>query len=237
MLYLIGTGLDCNDLSLNALDAIKKCKKLYLENYTSIGCSKENIEKIINKKIILANRELIENKSNKLIEEAKKSDIGVLVYGDPLSATTHINYLIECKKLKIKFKVIHNISILTVIGETGLSLYNFGKTTSIPFNNKNILTPVNVIKDNLKMGLHTLILLDLDPENKKFLSIKEALEYLSNNNINSKIIICSALGTIKQDIKYNTIENLKKIKFSNYPQCFVIPGKLHFMEEETLSLL
>ena len=237
MLYLIGIGLDCKDISLNGLEAVKKCKKLYLENYTSIGCSKENIEKLINKKVILANRELIENKSYEILKEAKKNNIGILVYGDPLSATTHINYLIECKKLKIKFKAIHSVSILTIIGETGLSLYNFGKTTSIPFNNKNIITPITVIKDNLNFGLHTLILLDLDPENKKFLNIKDALEYLSRNNFNSKIIVCSCLGTNKQDIKYNTIENLKKIKFNNYPQCLIIPGKLHFMEEEALSLL
>ena len=31
MLYLIGLGLDKNDLSIKAVEAIKKCKKVYLE--------------------------------------------------------------------------------------------------------------------------------------------------------------------------------------------------------------
>ncbi|MEK6841231.1 MAG: diphthine synthase [Nanoarchaeota archaeon] len=236
MLYLIGLGLNCKDISLNALEAIKECKKLYLENYTSLGCSVKDLERIANKKVIIANRGLIENNSNKILNEAKNFNIGILVYGDPLSATTHISYLISCKKLNIKFKIIHASSILTAVAETGLSLYNFGKITSIPFNNKNIKTPIKVIKDNLKLGLHTLILLDLDLENKKFLTINEALDYLLRNNIDLDLIACSALGTSKQEIRYGTIEKLKKLEFNRHPQCLIIPGKLHFIEEEALNL-
>ncbi|MEK6907392.1 MAG: diphthine synthase [Nanoarchaeota archaeon] len=235
MLYLIGLGLDSKDISLNALEAIKKCKKVYLESYTSFGFTVKEIEKIIKRKIIVAERELIENNSDNILKEAKKQDIGILVYGDPLFATTHINYLIDAKKDNIKFKIIHSSSILNAIAETGLSLYNFGKTTSIPFNNESIITPVNVIKDNLKLGLHTLILLDLDPKNKRFLTISHALEYLSRNNINLDCIACSALGTSKQEIRYGSIEKLKKLKFNKYPQCLIIPGKLHFIEEEALN--
>lgn len=235
MLYLIGIGLTCKDLSLNALESIKKCKKLYLEGYTNIGCEKEHLEKIIKKKTIKVNRELIENKSKTIIKEAKKQNIGMLIYGDPLSATTHINYFIECKKENIKFKVIHSNSILTAVGETGLFLYNFGKTTSIPFNNENIKAPIEVLKNNLKLGLHTLFLLDLDPENKKFLTINNALEYLLINKIKSNCVACYALTTNKQEIKYGKIEDLIRLKFNNFPQCIIIPGKLHFIEEEVLS--
>jgi diphthine synthase len=237
MLYLIGLGLNCKDISLNALEAVKKCKKLYLESYTSLGCSVKELKNIIKKKIVLADRELIENNSNKILNEAKKENIGILVYGDPLSATTHISYLIECKKLKIKFKVIHSTSILTAIGETGLSLYNFGKVTSIPFNNENITTPIKVIKDNLNLGLHTLILLDLDPKNKKFLTINNALEYLLRNNFNLNCLACCAIGTEKQEIRYGNMDYLKKFKFKKFPQCLIIPGKLHFIEKESLKLL
>src|SRR3989344_1505505 len=236
MLYLFGLGLTCKDISLSALESIKKCKKLYLENYTSLGCSKKELESLIKKDVIIANRELIENNSSKILNEAKKQNIGILVYGDPFSATTHINYIIEAKKLNIKIKVIYSTSILTAVGETGLSLYNFGKTTSIPFNNDNIKTPIEVIKNNLKLGLHTLILLDLNPENNKFLNINQALDYLSRNNINLDIIACSVLGTEEKEIKYGDMEKLKKLKFNKFPQCLIIPGKLHFIEEEALNI-
>ncbi|AJF62740.1 MAG: hypothetical protein QT11_C0001G0598 [archaeon GW2011_AR20] len=235
MLYLIGLGLNSRDISLNALDAIKKCKKLYLENYTSFGFTKKELEKIIKKKVIIAGRELIENKASIILKEAKKKDIGLLIYGDPLSATTHINCLIDSKKEGIKIKVIHSSSILTAVGETGLSLYNFGKTTSIPFNNEKVIAPIEVIKNNLKLGLHTLILLDLDPKNKKFLTINQALEYLLRNNLNLSCVVCSALSTNKQEIKYGNIKELKNLKFNRFPQCLVISGKLHFIEEEALN--
>ena len=235
MLYLIGLGLDCKDISLNVLEIIKKCRKVYLENYTSLGCKVNELKKLINKDVIIANRELIEN-SNKILNEAKKDNIAILVYGDPLIATTHINYLIEARKAKIKVKVIHNISIFNAIADTGLSLYHFGKTTSIPFNYENIIAPVNVIRDNLKLGLHTLILLDLDPEKNKFLGINEALEYLIKHNLDLNLITCTNLGTDKAKIKYGKASELVKLKFDNIG-CLIIPGKLHFVEQEALELL
>ena len=105
-----------------------------------------------------------------------------MVYGDPLIATTHINYIIDAQKIGVKTRVVHNVSIFNAVTETGLMIYNFGKTASIPFDNENIKTPIKIIKNNLKMGLHTLILLDLDPKNNKFLTINNALEYLMKNN-------------------------------------------------------
>ena len=118
MLYLIGLGLNSRDISLNALDAIKKCKKLYLENYTSFGFTKKELEKIIKKKVIIAGRELIENKASIILKEAKKKDIGLLIYGDPLSATTHINCLIDSKKEDGFLKLFRSgqIRLLDILG-------------------------------------------------------------------------------------------------------------------------
>lgn len=236
MLYLIGLGLELKDISLKALEAIKKCKKVYLENYTSTGASLNELKKLLKKPIITANRELIENKINDILKQAKTKNICILVYGDPLIATTHVNYIIEAKKAKININVIHNVSIVNAITETGLMLYNFGKTTSIPFDNKNIKAPVKVINNNLKGGMHTLILLDLNPEDNKFLNVKDALNYLIKNKINRLCIACSCIGTKKQEIKAGSTSELLKLKFNKYPQCLILPGKLHFREEELLEL-
>ena len=59
---------------------------------------KSELEKIINRRIINAKRELVE--SDFLINEAKKQDIALLIYGDPLSATTHLSLINEAKKSK-----------------------------------------------------------------------------------------------------------------------------------------
>ncbi len=236
MLYFIGIGLnDEKDISFKGLEAIKKCKYIYFENYTSkLNCNVKDLEKFYKKKIILANREFVENKNIEILNKAKKENAAFLVIGDVFSATTHITLLIDAKKLKIKTKIIHNTSIINAIGEVGLELYKYGKITSIPFNNENVKTPIEVFKKNYENDMHTLFLLDI---NEKLMTINEGLSYLIKNGIDNDIIGIAGLGNDKQEIKYGNIKDLLKIKFKLFPQCIIIPGKkLHFVEEEALEL-
>ncbi len=236
MMYFIGLGLgNKKSITLEGLEAIKKSDLIYIETYTSkLQCSIKDLEKLYNKKIIPADRNLIEN-SQEILNKAKKKIVSLLIPGDVFAATTHFELIKECKKQNIKFKVINNASIFTAIGITGLSLYKFGKVTSIPFENKNIKTPIEVIKNNLKNNLHTLVLLDLEPEKNKFMTVDSAIEYLKKNKLKIKIIIaCSALGSYKQEIK---IGNLNiKFNLKEYPQCLIIPAKLNFKEKEFLKI-
>lgn len=229
-LYLISLGLsDEKDISLKGLEAIKKCSEIYLENYTSfLQVSKEKLEKFYNKKIILADRDFVE--SNFPLEKAKKQNIALLIIGDVFSATTHISLFLEAKKNKIEVKVIHNASILTAIGITGLSLYKFGQIISIPSNYKETSSPYENFLINHKNNLHTLFLLDLD------LEIKDALNYLLSKGLDKKTlcVACEKLGSENQKIRAASAEKLLKEKFSQ-PCCLIIPSKLHFIEEEALK--
>ena len=237
MLYLIGLGLnDEKDITIKGLEAIKKCKEIYLENYTSkLQVSKEDLEKFYKKKIIEANRNLIENNFGEIIKKSKKINIALLIIGDVFSATTHISIYNRCKEFNCKVEVINNSSILNAVGITGLELYKFGKITSIPFD-LNVTTPIEVINFNLKNDLHSLILLDLDIEKNRFLTIKESCEYLIKNNIKEKIIACARLGIKNFIIKYGSLERIKDINFGKPPYCLIIPSKnLHFVEEESLN--
>jgi len=128
------------------------------------------------------------------------------------------------------------------MGITGLSLYKFGKTTSIPFENENIETPYNVIKEN--KPLHTLILLDLRPELNKYMTVNEAIQFLLNlenkkqENVFTEetlCIACTQLGSEKAVIKAGKAKDLINENFTQFPQCLIIPGDLHFMEEEALE--
>jgi len=173
------------------------------------------------------------------ISKTPSFPLSLLIIGDVFGASTHIDIFQRAKERKIKVNIIHNTSILTAIGETGLSLYNFGKTTSIPFENKDITSPIKALQDNQKIGLHTLFLLDLDPDNNKFLSIKDASKYLIINKIDEKTlsIACCALGTNKQKITNKSLKAFSELDFDIFPQCMIIPGKLHFVEEEFLKTL
>ena len=246
-LYFIGLGLgNEKDISINGLEAIRKCDIVYLENYTSIlNATQEALEKFYNKKIILARRNLIESDNNEILENAKTRNVALLIAGDPLVAKTHIDLFLRGKKDDIKCTIIHNASIVSAIGATGLQVYKFGKTTSIPMENENIETPYDVLKDNLSLGLHTLFLLDLDPEEEKFMSVNDAIRYLlkvelkRNEGIFSEktfCIGCARLGSDSQIIKAGIAKEMLKFNFGKPVHCLIVPGKLHFMEEEALKL-
>lgn len=238
-LYLIGLGLgDEKDITIKGLEIVKQCDFIYLENYTSkLNCKIEDLEKLYNKKIILADRNLIENKAETILNNAKNKDVALLIIGDPFGATTHSDIVQRAEEKNINVKIIHNCSILNAVGETGLSLYNFGKTTSIPFDNKNITSPIKFIKDNQKLGMHTLILLDLNPKENKFMSASHAIEYLIKNKVkeDTLAVVCCALGSDSQIIRSGKIKYLKNINFNAFPQCLIIPGKMHFMESESIA--
>ncbi len=245
MLYLIGIGLgNEKDISIKALEILKNCKYVYLECYTSnIGFDIANLEKLINSKIILASRNLVENK-NEIVKNAGNSNVAFLVKGDVFGATTHIDLFLRAKKNGVNVSVLHNSSVLTAVGDTGLMLYNFGKVTSIPFENVNVEVPYNVLKDNLSLGMHTLFLLDLK-SSSEFMDFRAAIEYLliiekkrsaKIFTCDTKVVVCAGLGSDNQLIKYGKVDEILKADINIYPQCLIVPGKLHFIEEEMLDL-
>jgi len=237
-LYFIGLGLYEKDIPYRGLKIIKKCNSIYLENYTSRLINIESFKKMIGKDIILADREMIEqNPEDGILKDSLKGDVCFLVMGDVFSATTHIDLFLRAKKKNIDVKVIHGASVITAVGVTGLSLYNFGKITSIPFENSDIKAPIDVINKNLSLGMHTLVLLDLNPSENKFMNIKQALEYLLKNGLEDRLCVgCGALGSLDVEIKSGKASELMKKDFVKFPQCLVVCGELHFKEKEALEL-
>ncbi|MBI2508419.1 diphthine synthase [Candidatus Woesearchaeota archaeon] len=241
VLYLIGLGLENEkDITLKGLERIKESKEVYFENYTSkLQCSVKDLGKLYKRKIIIADRNFIEEKSKGIIKKAKKESISILIPGDVFSATTHIALFQEAKKYKVPVEVFNNASILTAIGITGLELYKFGRVASIPFDNEKIKTPIEILNENQKINLHTLFLLDLNNETKKYLSIQEAIEYLLKNKIKKETmaVACARIGWSDYKIKSGTLEELMKINYGDPPYCLVIPAKkLHFIEEEMIAM-
>jgi len=235
---MVGIGLDKNDISVRGIDAIKKCKLVYVDTYTSnLPCSIRELEKIVGKKIIEANRKLLEEK-NDVIANAKKTNVVLLVPGDPLAATTHTDLVLRAKKKGIEVKIIHSTSILTAVAETGLQLYKFGKTASIPKWQPSYKPEsfYDVIKENLKINAHTLLLLDIDLDISVALSqIKEIAKNRKDSNMLKRdIIICERIGTATSKIAVGSLDKLSKKKFK-MPCCIIIPSKLHFLEAEALK--
>ncbi len=243
MLYIVGMGLwDEKDITVRGLEAIKASEKVYLETYTTLlgGLNIERLEKEIGKPVIPLSREDVEVKAE-FIKEAKQSKIAILVGGDPLVATTHHDLAIRAKEQGVSFEIIHNASIVSAISETGLQSYKFGRTVTVPFPRENFRPRsfYDHIIENLDMGLHTLVLLDIDAENNKFMTVNEGLKLikeLDKPNRISNVIGIARLGSKDKKIVYGPWNAVINEDFGNPPHCIVVPGKLHDVENRYISL-
>jgi len=250
MLSLIGLGLnDEKDLTLKGLEVVKKSEKVYAELYTGFWHGNlKKLEKIVGKKITILKRKDLEDESEKILKEAKQKDVAIFVQGDPLVATTHNALLLDAKKMKIQIQIVHNASIVSAIAEIGLHVYKFGPTVTIPFPEKTKgklpESVYEIIKINKARGLHTLCLLDIDPENKRFMLPQEACKILleiekkRNDNVfteDAEVIAVGKLGSDKPLVEYKKVKDMLNSYFRTYPTVMVIPGKLHFTEKEFLE--
>ncbi|KAI2622315.1 Diphthine synthase [Hypoxylon sp. NC1633] len=165
MLYLIGLGLsDETDITVKGLEVVKKASRVYLEAYTSILLVDQSIlEGYYGRSIVVADREMVESNSDEILHDAQTEDVALLVVGDPFGATTHTDLVLRARELSIPVQTVPNASIMSAIGATGLQLYNFGQTVSMVFflDNWRPASFYDRIKENRKIGLHTLVLLDI----------------------------------------------------------------------------
>jgi diphthine synthase len=131
-------------------------------------------EQLYGKKVIVADRELVESKcDDEILEKAKTKKVALLVVGDPFGfvdssvsvymyrATTHADIMVRARKMGIEVSSIHNASIMNAVGICGLQLYRYGQTVSLCFWTENWKPDsyYDKIKENRALGLHTLCLL------------------------------------------------------------------------------
>ena len=166
-LILIGIGPGgINGMTRAAIDAAKNADYRRYEAYTALwsqdalkGLENEigEIQKVMRPEV----EEPVE-----LLELAKQSTVALLIVGDPLQATTHVDLQLQALEAGVNCSVIHGISITGLVtGAIGLSNYRFGRQTTLtyPYGGWVATSPLEVIAMNRYQGLHTLALLDLDP--------------------------------------------------------------------------
>ena len=166
-LILIGMGPGTiAAMTKEAISAAKSADFRRYEAYTALWPDDElaALEQIIGpiEKIM---RPEVEN-PKEILSLAKDHVVAVLVVGDPLQATTHVDLQLQASEMGISCEVVHGISITNLVtGAIGLSNYKFGRQTTLtyPYSGWIATSPLEVIAVNRVMGLHTLALLDLDP--------------------------------------------------------------------------
>jgi len=165
VLYIVGLGLgDEKDITVRGLECVRSCSSLFLEYYTSVlGADKKRLEEFYGIPITVADRNLVELSAESIYSNAKTSNVGFLVVGDPLCATTHVDLMLRARNEGIKVEIIHNTSVMGAVASCGLQLYQYGYTVSIPFFEENWKPSsfYDRINYNKGGGMHTLCLLDI----------------------------------------------------------------------------
>jgi len=252
MLRFIGLGLhDETGISLRGLSEVREADFVFAEFYTSVmpGLSPARLEALIGRGVTILSREDVEEKAEEVIlERARRSDVALLVPGDPMNATTHVDLRLRAEKRHVRTSLTHAASITSAVsGATGLQSYKFGRTVTLPIVGGGLApeSPYEWVRDNFQRGLHSLILLDLQAADNAYLGIPEALRQLSHLEERkgaglftpTRLIVGAArVGSPDMEIKGGTISDLSSHDFGAPPHCLVVPGKLHFMEKEALRV-
>ena len=251
---LIFVGLGLNDdrgISLRALEETKTADHVFIELYTSLlpDFSIERFAQASGKTPrIVTRKELEEDGGELVLNAAHVGKTVLLVPGDPLIATTHIALRIAAVKQKTKTRIIHGTSILSAaIGLSGLHNYKFGKSVTIPFPDETpATTPYHVIGQNMRLGLHTLCLLDIKTDEKRYLTINEGLKELVRIENEKKEGVIQddtiAVGVVRAgstdpEVKAGFVAKLLHHQFGPPPHTLIFAGKLHFMEADALITL
>lgn len=251
-LVFIGLGLhDEFGMSLRGQREAKSCNHLFAEFYTSVmpGLNLENLRKLVGQPVQVLSRSDVEERAEQLVlAKAKAGRVGFLVPGDPMIATTHVDLRIRASKAGIRTSIVHAASVgSAAAGVTGLQSYKFGRTVTIPASWQGEF-PESVylaIKRNLSSGLHSLVLLEVDVENKRHISIPEGLKQLlavskhkSEGAIVPETLVVgiSRLEAPDMQVKAGTISELAQVDFGEPPYALIFPAQLHFVEAEALEL-
>lgn len=253
MLWFIGIGINGYlGLSINALDVLSKCDIVYIERFTSAISENDlhGLNTLLGKQTNSVSRWFVED-GREILETAKSKDVALVTYGDPLVATTHSELRTRAAKNFIKTGVLHSASgVTSIIGETGLHAYKFGRMVTMMSEPQSAISVYNTLFDNLLSGSHTLILTEYrqdEGSNESFfldpVSVFKMLldtEKSQGHQIFSDqtfAIIASRVGMENQKIVSGKVGSLVQMACGGGPHSVIITGPLHFTESESLISL
>ena len=269
MLNVIGIGInEFGSLSMDSIEILKKSDIIFLERFTgfisdnfltklkSLLDDPKDKQSDSNIDIKFVKRWYIED-GREILEKSSLFNVSILVYGDPLVATTYNELLVRAKKQSIDVKVIHSSSgLISLIGETGLQPYKFGKMVTMMSDPMSSITVYSTIYDNLCLGLHTLILTEYNNDDginnfnsssdPFYLSPKRVFEMLlkreeemklANISSDSFALVASKIGSNSSQILSGKIDSLSKMEYNGGPNTIIIPGSLHFIEDDSIRNL
>ncbi len=248
-LVFVGLGLGDRGICLAGIDAIKASDIVYFERYTSPPSPTlvQGIEAATGKEILVVQREFVED-GKEILERARASRVVLAVQGDPMIATTHTDLRVRAASRGIRTSVVHGATIpAAAASESGLHYYKFGGTITFTLESASHHQDVyKRVHSNLLQGQHTLLLLEHDVEKGRGVDpsfvFKRLLEAENNfkRGVLSEGTMAVVLGRVGMEGEAafgGRFGVLRDRSFGPPPHCVIIPGRLHFTEEEALAAI
>lgn len=221
---------------------------------------------------------MVESASDEILAGADGTDVAFLVVGDPFgcviseslipcdegltwkfSATTHTDLVLRARELEIPVQIVHNASIMSAIGATGLQLYKFGQTVSMVFFTETWrpLSFYDRLKENQQFGLHTLLLLDIKVKEQSLENLARARKiyqpprYMTVAQCASQMLeaeelrgdgVCgpqslavgiARVGAMDQKMAAGTLKHLSEVDLGSPLHSLVLLGRrTHYLERD-----
>ncbi len=185
-LYIVGAGLSADYLTRRAIEILALAEKVYIDTYTSIapGVTRDLVARVNPwAEVVEASRRILEDESWRIVEEASRKHVVILVPGDPFTATTHVAIAVEARRRGVRVEVVPGIpGPYTAALIVGLQSYRIGKmvTLTYPEPGYKPYSTIETIWSNYERNLHTIVLLDLRLDEDKAMKVDEAVRILVN---------------------------------------------------------
>jgi diphthine synthase len=249
-LFFVGVGLcDEKDLSRRALETLADCPVVFAETYTSElrAGSLERLAVELGRPITVLGRAELEEERTLRAALERYPRVALLVVGDPFAATTHVAVRVAVESWGHRWHYLPNASALTAVpGLLGLMPYRFGRTVSFSFAVPGFSprSPLEMIGRNRAAGLHSLVLLDLDPVRHAYLSPQEAIRTLSGTGsedplglpAEAELAVVARVGHPDEAAFLGRATELSAVDFGPPLHALVVPApELHFQEEAAIA--
>ena len=244
-------------MTADAIEHARACDFRFLEGYTATLPEDQEggLESLVGpwKR---AMRPMVEEPSE-ILSLAREKSVALMVVGDPMQATTHVDLESHCAEQGIDFSVIPGLSATSLaVSLSGMQSYRFGRQVTLPFAYGDYLptSPLEMIDSNYTNNLHTLVLLDLDPtgmgvDTPQPMQPKQVVEVLKSmyeklvdhegtvrDSMTTPIgnwdaILLSDLGTADQRIVSGDLNDIAKLSDGRI-HCLILPAEFAGLERE-----
>lgn len=244
MLTFVGLGLydECS-VTLEGQAAIRGADQLFAELYTSrlAGASVADLESFHDVEIDVLTRGDVEQDPEPILSAAEAGETCFLVGGDPLVATTHVDLRLRAAHRGIDTQLVHGTSAQTAAsGLTGLQNYRFGRATTLPFPGSHgpdvPESVLDALTENLARDLHTLVFLDIDAEEDRYLTADVAARVLAEHTRDRLAIAVARAGSPEPVVIADRLSALAERSFGDPLHLLIIPGSFHELEAESLRV-